>query len=249
MNSVKTICFIPARMGSSRFPGKPLALISGKPLIQRVYDAVVENSNFDMVYVATPDEEIRRYCIEAEISVVMTGHHHERATDRCQEALENLNLEPDFCVMVQGDEPLLNREMFDVTFNAFQDVDPSQVFVTNLAGPLTFNDLDNPNVIKVVVNNQNNALYMSRAHIPACTKEFNANIESSRQVCIIGFTPAALKLYANLKPTPLEIAESIDMLRYLENGYSIKMLEVKGFSHAVDRLEDVPIIENELARN
>ena len=249
MKTAKTICFIPARMGSSRFPGKPLALISGKPLIQRVYDAVVENSNFDLVYIATPDEEIRSYCIGAGILVVMTGHHHERATDRCREALEKLNLDPDICVMVQGDEPLLDREMFDVTFDAFRDVDSNQIFITNLAGPLTSNDLDNPNVIKVVVNNQNNALYMSRAHIPACTKELNENIDASRQVCIIGFTPAALKLYSDLKPTPLEVAESIDMLRFLENGYPIKMLKVASFSHAVDRPEDVLVIESQLKCN
>ena len=234
------IAIIPARMGSSRFPGKPLADILGLPMIEHVRRRVSMSKVLSDVYVATCDKEIHDAVTDLGGKAIMTSSEHQRASDRTAEAAESLDAE--LIVMVQGDEPMTYPEMIDLALEPmFQN---SSIICTNLMKRITeHSDYLNPNTIKVVINNESNALYMSRSPIPHLADVSNlSSISLYKQVCIIPFTRSGLKLYTELTPTPLEIAESVDMNRFLEHGYSIRMIESEFDSHAVDNLEDLHLV-------
>lgn len=246
--NLSTLCLIPARMGSSRFPGKPMAKILGKPMIQHVYEGV-SRSSCDLVAVATCDQEIFDFITSLGGRAVMTSDRHERASDRCAEALEILESERgrsfDIVVMVQGDEPMVRPEMIDAALEPLLS-DPS-VVVSNLIAPLdSEDDLRDKNCIKVVVDLNGDAIYMSRAPIP-----FLSNLDRSevgRQVCVIPFRRDFLLEYSRLDPTPLEKRESIDMLRVMEHGRKVRMVPVDFVSLPVDTPEDLMRVEEILGR-
>ena len=234
------IAIIPARMGSSRFPGKPLADILGLPMIEHVRRRVSMSKVLSDVYVATCDKEIHDAVTEFGGKAIMTSSAHQRASDRTAEAAESLDAE--LIVMVQGDEPMTYPEMIDLALEPmFQN---SSIICTNLMKRITeHSDYLNPNTIKVVVNNESNALYMSRSPIPHLTDVSDLSTTALyKQVCIIPFTRSGLKLYTELEPTPLEVAESVDMNRFMEHGYSVRMIESEYDSHAVDNLEDLSLV-------
>jgi len=228
-------------MNSSRFPGKPLALICGIPMIGHVLIRSKSCELLDEVYVATPDEEIREYIQKIGGNVIMTADSHERASDRCAEALlkieKETNGEVDVLVMVQGDEPLLHPEMIQEAVDPILQ-DPS-ILVTNLLGELTtVEEHTDVNEVKVVVDQFFNALYFSREPIPSQWKTGD-DAPKYKQVCIIPFQRDFLLKFTELTPTPLEIIESIDMLRVLEHGFKVRMVPTRHQVFSVDTQKDL----------
>ena len=241
---MKAICLIPARMGSSRFPGKPMSKILGIPMIEHVYRRSKLSYLVDDVYVATCDKEIYDFITSLNGKAVMTSNKHERASDRCAEALHNIeknkDFKYDFIVMVQGDEPMINPNMINESLEPmFND---KKIKVTNLMGKIKdLNEFNDRNCIKVVVDKNNYALYFSREPIPSRSKG-EIGIEM-KQICVIPFSRNCLLDYVNLAPTKLEIVESIDMMRFLENGIKVKMIETKYQTFAVDEEKDKTLVE------
>lgn len=238
------LALIPARMGSSRFPGKPMAPILGKPMIGHVYERVAQSPLLTQTAVATCDQEIVNYIESIGGAAVMTADTHERASDRCAEALlklEALNsTRYDIVVMVQGDEPMTHPDMIAEAVQPMLD-DPT-IQVVNLLGEIKDSaEFEDRNCIKVVCDLQRNAMYFSREAIPTRCKV--ADIPMGKQVCIIPFRRDYLLEYTRLAPTPLEIAESVDMMRILEHGMKVRMVPTQHSSQAVDTPEDLKKVE------
>jgi 3-deoxy-manno-octulosonate cytidylyltransferase (CMP-KDO synthetase) len=241
---MKILALIPARMGSSRFPGKPMAPILGKPMIGHVYERVAKSPLLDVTAVATCDQEIFDYIESIGGVAVMTGDQHERASDRCAEALNKLEqangTRYDVVVMVQGDEPMTHPDMIAEAVQPLLD-DPT-VQVVNLLGEISdVAEFEDRNCIKVVCDLNRNALYFSREPIPTRCKV--DEIPMGKQVCIIPFRRDFLLEYTRLAPTPLEIAESVDMMRVLEHGMKVRMAPTRHSTQAVDTLEDLKKVE------
>jgi 3-deoxy-manno-octulosonate cytidylyltransferase (CMP-KDO synthetase) len=237
------LALIPARMGSSRFPGKPLEKILGKPMIGHVYERVSKCDLLIKTVVATCDKEILEYIESIDGEAVMTGSHHERASDRCAEALIYLEkkdrIKYDIIVMVQGDEPMTHPNMIIEAVSPMLD-DP-EILVTNLLSNIeSIEEFEDRNCIKVVCDLNSDALCFSREPIP--TRKYG-KVEMKKQVCIIPFRREFLLRYISLEPTPVEIAESIDMMRVLENGYKVRMIPTLYNTYAVDTVEDLKKVE------
>lgn len=237
---MKIIGVIPVRMGSSRFPGKPLAPILGRPMVEHVYKRTVMCQTLDAVYVATCDEEIR-WAVEAFGGpVIMTSPTHKRASDRAAEAAQSLTA--DIVVMVQGDEPMVTPQMIEAAVGPL--IQDEQVLCSNLVKRIeTQEEFDDPNTIKAVMDQQGYALYFSREPIPTRQVLGYEKIPVYKQVCIIPFQRDFLFKLAQLTPTPLERAESIDMLRILEHGYRVRLVETETDTHAVDTPADSRLVE------
>jgi len=235
----RTVAVIPARMASSRFPGKPLAPLHGLSMIEHVFRRSKGCSRLDEVYVATCDEEIRHVAEGFGAKVIVTSAAHERATDRVAEAAEHI--EADVVVMIQGDEPMITPEMIEAALEPFQS--DQSVSCVNLVHRITSQkEFLDPNTIKVVGDANSNALYFSRSPIP------HVNFEATtakifKQVCVIPFTRSCLQVFSRLPPTPLERAESIDMLRLLEHGRSVRLVETLVATHSVDTPADLQLVE------
>lgn len=241
---MKVLALIPARMGSSRFPGKPMAKILGKPMISHVYERVAKSTLLSLTAVATCDPEIFDYVESIGGKAVMTASSHDRASDRCAEALLKLEQEQntryDIVVMVQGDEPMTHPDMITEAVNPML-ADPT-IQVTNLLGEIcSTEEFEDHNCIKVVCDLKGHALYFSREPIP--TRSKIPQIPMGKQVCIIPFRRDFLIQYTQLSPTPLEIAESVDMMRVLEHGYKVYMVPTVHDSQAVDTPQDLVKVE------
>ena len=244
---MKNIAIIPARMSASRYPGKPMIEILGIPMIGHCYYRTKMSSSVDTVYVATCDEVIFNYIKSIGGNAVMTSDTHERATERTAEALlkveDQLNIKFQKIVMVQGDEPLVFPDQIDDSLSAFS-VD--NIKVSNLMKKLeSTDDVNNPNNVKVVFNQNFNALLMSRSKIPSDTK-FDGTINYYRQLGLIAFKRDYLLKFIELKPSKLEIIESVDMNRFLENDISIKMIETLHEVDAIDVPSDLSRVETKM---
>lgn len=242
---MNAIGIIPARMASSRFPGKPLAKICGISMIEHVYKRSIMSKNLNDVYVATCDIEIKNTVESFGGKVVMTKDSHERASDRVAEAINKLENKLDYIidivVMIQGDEAMVCPEMIDEAIQPFY-VD-NNILITNLMSPLkTREEHEDANEVKVVVNKDNYAMYFSREPIPS-RKKGAGEITMLKQVCIISFRKDFLIEFNRLPQTTLEIAESIDMLRALESGYRVKMVATKYETYSIDTIEDLKRVE------
>jgi 3-deoxy-manno-octulosonate cytidylyltransferase (CMP-KDO synthetase) len=239
---MKTIAVIPARMGSSRFPGKPIANLLGRTMLEHVYKRVALSKTLDATYIATCDDEIRRAAENFGAPVIMTADTHERASDRVAEAVAEI--EAELIVMVQGDEPMTHPEMIDAAVEPFLH-DPELGCVNlmrNIDNKADFYDF---NTIKVVTNQCGDALFMSRQPIPtvpasalSAGSDFPHTL-AFKQVCIIPFRRKTLLEFSRLPSTPLEKLESVDMLRLLEHGYRVKMVETRFNTQAVDTQADL----------
>jgi 3-deoxy-manno-octulosonate cytidylyltransferase (CMP-KDO synthetase) len=230
-------------MASTRFPGKPLTPIAGRPMLEHCWRGASESELLDEVVVATCDDEIRDWAESAGVGCVMTSPAHERATDRVAEAAEQIDAEA--FVLIQGDEPLVSASMIDA---ALRPVVDDGAFCTNLVKRLrSEEELNSPNLVKVVADVSGRALYFSRSPIPTALHSGFEGIAAYNQVAIFGFRREALLEFARLSPTPYEIAESVDMLRYVEHGRTIQLVESTETTHAVDVPEDVAVVERMLA--
>lgn len=247
---MRIIALIPARMGSSRFPGKPMALLLGKPMIGHVYERVAQSPLLTVTAVATCDREIVHYIESIGGRAILTGSHHERASDRCAEALEILESEDgvtyEIVVMVQGDEPMTHPEMISEAVSPML-ADPS-IQIVNLLGKIeSIAEFEDRNCIKVVCDLESNALYFSREPIP--TRSKIPVIPMRKQVCVIPFRRDFLLEYTRMSPTPLEIAESVDMMRVLEHGLKVRMVPTRHNSQAVDTPADMAKVEKLMSGN
>lgn len=246
---MKTAVIIPVRMGSSRFPGKPLAKLCGLSMVEHIYRRAAIAEGLDGVYVATCDQEIRTEVERFGGKVLMTADTHQRASERTAEAAEKIAV--DIVVMVQGDEPLVHPEMITMAVQPLIE-DPGIVcsnLTSRIHSPQEFRD---PNTIKVVMDRKGFALYFSREPIPTTGVQGffdDSQVPIYKQVCIIPFRKDFLLKYVKMDPTPLEVAESIDMLRILEHGYKVKMIESSYNTHAVDTPEDLRLVEQMMERD
>jgi 3-deoxy-manno-octulosonate cytidylyltransferase (CMP-KDO synthetase) len=230
-------------MASSRFPGKPLASIAGKPMLEHCYLGARASESLDEVVIATCDQEIANWAAAQGVPCAMTSDRHERATDRVAEAAESA--EADAIVLVQGDEPLITGDMVDA---ALEPVISGQSGCTNLVKRIdTEDEFASHHTVKVVVGQDGRALYFSRSEIPSPVLSGFDSIRPYKQVAVFGFTRERLLEFSQLKPTPLEIAESVDMLRYLEHGRSIDAVETDRETHGVDVPADVGVVEELMA--
>ncbi len=234
---MRVLGVIPARMASTRLPGKPLADLLGITMLEHVYRRSIACPDLDEVVVATCDEQIRDVAATFGATSVMTSDRHERASDRMAEVAQTH--QADVYVLIQGDEPLILPEMISEAVRPFREGDV--VGCVNLAAPITSpEEFHDPNVIKVVADRNGNALYMTRQPIPT---EAEGVTYGTKQVCVIPFRRDVLREYAQLEPTPLERAESIDMLRLLEHGFPVRMIPTATSSHAVDTEADRLLVE------
>jgi len=242
------LAVIPARMGSSRFPGKPMARILGKPMIGHVIERVSKSTKLTATAVATCDKEISDYIESIGGTAVMTSDRHERASDRCAEALgiiEKMNkTKYDIVVLVQGDEPMTHPEMIDEALAPM--LNNSKIQITNLLGKInTMEEFEDRNCIKVVCDINGDALYFSREPIPTrCKIE---TVQMGKQVSIIPFRRDFLLEYTRMTPTPLEITESVDMMRILEHGMKVRMVPTKHITYSVDTPQDLDRLEKIMA--
>ena len=239
------IGIIPARMASSRFPGKPLAKIHGIPMIGHVYYRSKMSSILSEVFIATCDDEIMKYAEMIGAPAIMTLASHERASDRPAEAMQkierNYNKKIDIVVMIQGDEPMIDPSMIDDAIGPMQS-DP-EIQVVNLMSRLdTPEEHEDPNEVKVVVDQKSFALYFSREPIPS-RKKGALQVPMLKQVCIIPFRRDFLLQFNNMAPTPLEIIESVDMLRVLEHGDKVKMVMSDHRTYSVDTPDDLEYVK------
>jgi 3-deoxy-manno-octulosonate cytidylyltransferase (CMP-KDO synthetase) len=238
------IGIIPARMGSSRYPGKPLEKIHGMPMIGHCYHRTAMTQGVDKAYVATCDKEIYEYILSIGGNAVMTSDTHTRATTRTAEALEKIEDEMsesvDIVVMVQGDEPLIHPDTIAETINHFQN---KSIDIVNIMSRLiTREAFEDENTVKVVVSNSNDALYFSREPIPSPWKGWK-NIPRYMQTGIIAFRRDTLIDFNAMKETELERVESIDMNRVLETGGKIKMVLTEAITIGVDVPEELIAVE------
>lgn len=239
------VAYIPVRMDSTRFPGKPLAPILGISMVEHVFQRTRLCNALDGVCVVTPDDEIREVVEGFGGRVVMTSPDHQRASDRVAEAMESVPA--DIAVMVQGDEPMVHPDMIAAAVAPFTE--DGNVGCVNLVQRIeSEEEFEDTNTIKVVMDRKGNALYFSRKPIPFRREDAIPGLHRYKQVCIIPFTRDALLLFSRLEPTPLEVAESVDMMRFLEHGYDVKLVESPFPTHAVDTPDDLRRVE-ELLRN
>jgi len=239
----KTLGVIPARMASSRFPGKPLKKILGIPMLAHCYERALLSQSCDTLVIATPDEEIMNWSKSYNIPSVLTSPHHQRATERAQETFEILANQGkiyDFILLLQGDEPQIFPDDIKNLSTAFCG---SELEIVNLVYPIGEDDLKNPNVVKAVMNNASKITFFTRALVP------HNSAQGIRQLGMIGFTAAALTQYIKLQSTPLEELESIDMMRVLENDFEIKGVFSSSPILGVDNPEDIKKAETMMAED
>lgn len=237
---MRFIAIIPARYASSRFPGKPLARINEKCMIQWVYERVKKNPHLNDVYVATDDKRISSVVERFGGKALLTSPNHTCGTDRLAECVFMLGLQDeDIILNIQGDEPLVCSEMVDDLIGCFDD--PS-VYMGTLKKTIELEEeLDNPNVVKVISNVYNDAIYFSRFCIPY--NRDGANIKYYKHIGMYGYTAKFLIEFSNMKKTQTELSESLEQLRVLENGFKIRVKETKCQTIGVDTPEQIRMVE------
>ena len=234
------IGIIPARYASTRYPGKPLIDIEGKSMIERVYEQAILAQRLDKVIIATDDEKIATHVKSFGAEVVMTHAEHPSGTDRCFEALQQIKDTFDYVINIQGDEPFLNPEQI----NQLAAVcDGKTELATQMIRVDSHEVLFDKGEVKIVLNKQNEAMYFSRMVIPFVKGvpeiEWHLHHTYYRHVGMYAYRTDILSKICKLKTTTLENAESLEQLRWLENGYKIKLVQTNFESHCIDVPEDV----------
>jgi len=240
---MKFIAIVPARYGSKRFPGKPLAVINGKIMVQRVFEQA--SNVFDMVYVATEDQRIYDAVLGFGGKVVMTSKKHRSGTDRCAEAVQTISNQTgesfEIVVNIQGDEPFIQVEQLQEIKKCFRS---KSIQIATLIKPINNQeDVFNPNKPKVVINRKNEAVYFSRSPIPYLQGVREARWVTGHQyfkhIGLYAYRTDVLQELTRLKPSILEMAESLEQLRWIENGYKIRVAFTEHESISVDTPKDL----------
>jgi 3-deoxy-manno-octulosonate cytidylyltransferase (CMP-KDO synthetase) len=239
---MRIVVGIPVRMGSTRFPGKPLCDILGKTMIEHVYRRCALSKYATSLFVAACDIEIQQAVENFGGAVIMTDPKIQRPGLRVASAAESLDLDDDdIVVVVQGDEPLVHPDMIDLAIQPL--LNEKDVYVSNLTAELTEGEWKDPGEIKVVCDLKMNAMYMSRAPMPSTDHE-EQRTAWYKQVCIMPFRWHFMKKFNHeLKATPLELQESIEMIRALQHGYKVRMVPSPYSSKSVDTESDRQIVE------
>ena len=230
----KALGVIPARYHSHRFPGKPLASILGKPMIQRVYERALSSKQLSRLIIATDDERIQKACQDFGAEVWMTSGHHNSGTERVAEVAEKINTP--IIINIQGDEPLIRGELIDHLVSTLED--RSIPMVTAAARINDFNRFKDQNTVKVVVDREGFALYFSRSPLPS-----QAQDSFLQHIGIYGYQREFLLQFHSLPPSRLEKSERLEQLRALENGFRIKVIEWPHFTLSVDSPQDIIRVE------
>lgn len=239
---MKVIGIIPSRYASSRFPGKPLADINGKTMIHRVYEQAKMSRALGDVVVATDDDRIVKEVTKFGGKVIMTGGHHKSGTDRCLEALEKIGADKwDIVVNIQGDEPFIHPLQIDTVVESFKRKEVQiATLVCKIDDP---RELQQASIVKVVRKTNGEALYFSRSAIPFYRedsgKPWTQKHDYMKHIGIYAYRASVLKELVKLPYSSLEIAESLEQLRWLENGYPIHVGVTDKISQAIDTPEDL----------
>ena len=249
---LKYIGIIPARYASTRFPGKPLAIIGGKPMIQRVYERVA--AVLPQVAVATDDSRIADAVEAFGGRAIMTSSEHRSGTDRCLEAYKKSGSDADVIINIQGDEPFISLAQIEAVKNCFND---AEVEIASLARPFDpsrgFDALFDPNLVKVVMGNDDNALYFSRAIIPYIRghewKEWLEVAKFHTHVGLYAYRASTLEKICKLPQSTLEKAESLEQLRWLQAGYKIRMAYTDEPNFGIDTPADLEAANKYLAEH
>lgn len=237
---LRVLGIIPARYASTRFPGKPLVMIAGKTMIQRVYEQACKAISLSKVTIATDDERIIKECIKIGANYVLTKSTHQSGTDRCAEVAEQF---PDFdyAVNIQGDEPFIDPEQINLLVSCFNE--PETQLATLIKPVTSSEELFNSNSPKVIINAKAEAIYFSRHAIPYLRnipeENWMAKHQFYKHIGIYGYKTSILKEITELPPSSLELAESLEQLRWIENGYRIKTKITHLETLAIDTPEDL----------
>ncbi|MFI5221272.1 MAG: 3-deoxy-manno-octulosonate cytidylyltransferase [Bacteroidia bacterium] len=231
---------IPARYGSTRFPGKPLTDISGKSMIQRVYEQALKSRSLKKIIVATDDERIAEHVKKFGGDVSMTSSDHQSGTDRCAEVLRKVNGKFDAVINIQGDEPFINPEQIDLVASCFEN--PKTEIASLIKKIISEEEIRNPNIVKAIKNLEGNAIYFSRSPIPY-RRNPEVEITYFKHIGIYGYRSETLLKIIKLPQSRLELAESLEQLRWIENGFVIHLRETDYESFSVDTPADLKHVE------
>lgn len=239
---MKKVIVIPARLDSSRLPKKVLLDLNGKTVLQRVYEQCLKVKNIDEVYIATDSLEIKEVCETFTNHVIITKSTHQSGTDRIGEAISSIDC--DIVINVQGDEPFIEPSLIEALVNSFSN---SEISMSSAMSKINnVKDLQNSNVVKVVVDHHNNALFFSRSLLPfprdvkeiSIAKEVLEKYQFFRHIGIYGYRKDFLLKFVNMEQSYLEKVEKLEQLRALENGFKIKMIEAESSLIGIDTQED-----------
>lgn len=239
---MKKVIVIPARLDSSRLPKKVLLDLNGKTVLQRVYEQCLKVKNIDEVYIATDSLEIKEVCETFTNQVVITKSTHQSGTDRIGEAISSIDC--DIVINVQGDEPFIEPSLIEALVNSFSN---SEISMSSAMSKINnVKDLQNSNVVKVVVDHHNNALFFSRSLLPfprdvkeiSNSNEVLKKYQFFRHIGIYGYRKDFLLKFVNMEQSYLEKVEKLEQLRALENGFKIKMIEAESSLIGIDTQED-----------
>lgn len=235
----QVIGVIPARFASTRFPGKPLALIRGKPMILHVLERALRAKALSQVLVATDHNEIKRAVESAGGRAIMTDPHLPSGTDRINAAVKGL--EGEIIVNIQGDEPLLHPEMLDLLVSPL--LHDNSVLMSTLSGPISKDEVENPNVVKVIANQKGDAIYFSRFPIPYSRSKAEAPFICQKHLGLYAYHRTFLETFCAAPMSDLEKSESLEQLRALSLGAQIRVMQTVHTSVGVDTPEDLAKIE------
>jgi len=231
---MNTVAVIPARYASVRLPQKPLQMLAGKSLIQRVYEAVTHTNLFEKVIIATDHPVIFTHCLGFQAEVKMTSPKHNSGTDRMHEALQGIDC--DIAINIQGDEPFITKEPLEKLISAFTDDSVNCASLMHTFDDAT--DAQNPNFVKVIVDNRSDAIYFSRSVIPY-DREHTQNVTYYKHIGVYAYRPDTLKLFVSFPKGRYEAIECLEQLRLLENGIKIRMVQTEYRGIGIDTLEDL----------
>ncbi|MHA8068774.1 3-deoxy-manno-octulosonate cytidylyltransferase [Aquirufa ecclesiirivi] len=244
MQGKKVVAVIPARYASTRFPGKPLVDLGGKPMIQRTYDQVASVHGWERIIIATDDERIFSVAKKFGAEVMMTAESHQSGTDRCAEILSYLDSPVDYLVNIQGDEPFINPDQLLELSSGFASNAPILTLVKEIHDELT---LFNTNVPKVVMDDQHNALYFSRQTIPylrgVATEDWFDHHHFFKHIGLYAYRADVLPILSQLPVSSLEKAEMLEQLRWLQHGFQIKLIETQHETVGIDSPSDLEKIK------
>ncbi|MEK6627074.1 MAG: 3-deoxy-manno-octulosonate cytidylyltransferase [Bdellovibrionota bacterium] len=239
MSTPKIIAVIPARYASTRFPGKAIKLLKGKPIIQWVVEGTQKSKLIEKIYVATDNEKIAEVCRQINVEVLMTSPDCSTGTDRIYEATKNLSF--DVVLNIQGDEPLIDESYINPLAQSF--LNNSKLDMATLAHPLAAEDLENKNAVKVITNSFGEAIYFSRFAIPYSREKDSHCSASLKHIGLYGYSKSFLQKFCTSPQALIEKYESLEQLRALYLGAKIKVIEVEKPTYGVDTLEDLQKLE------